>query len=451
MSEPDAVPRPTATAIIRTLTTLQKLTLDAVRCGTEKELEFLVLNRTAGVVRYDRASLWRLDGRARFAGSSGRGGDSSVEAAWRDRIADELRDAEAKIIAGIGVEADGKASGEIDDKTGDAGNALWLPLHVDGRPYAGLLLERFSPPGFSQADRKSLLPLARGYEGAFRIFAGRGAGASAKRRNLFLFSALAAALALLCFYRLPLRIVAPCEVAPAKLVPVNAPLDGVIREVRVTPGQEVTAGDVLYIYDGEVARRELEASAKQVEVTRSDLERAAAAARTDVNARAEAVMLENRLSLDIVRRDAVASRVEKLTVSAPEAGIVVMDNPAEFPGRPVAVGEAVVKIADPSGSLLRIRLPQDDRITFDPSLPVRVVLNANSASTPTAELSYVAPHATAGDDGVYGFMAEAVWTEQPPGVHLGQKGTAILYGEKAPLGYWLFRKPLATLRGFFGI
>ncbi|MCC8167333.1 MAG: HlyD family efflux transporter periplasmic adaptor subunit, partial [Planctomycetes bacterium] len=256
---------------------------------------------------------------------------------------------------------------------------------------------------------------------------------------------------LLVFVRLPLRIVAPCEVAPARLVPVNAPLDGVIRDVLVRPGQRVAAGDMLYMYDDTVVRQEFDVYSKQVDVTRSNLERAAAQARSVVTARAEAVMLQNRLAQDLFRLEGVRDRMAKLSVTAPEAGIVIMDNPADFAGRPVVVGEAVLMLADPDASLVRIRLPQDDRIRFDPARPVRVMLNAEPDRTLHADLDYVAPQATPADDGAGGFLAEARWPDDAPAVNLGLKGTAVVYGDKVPLGYWLFRKPLATVRRFLGI
>ena len=300
---------------------------------------------------------------------------------------------------------------------------------------------------------KMLRPLAQAYSGAFRIFAPRGAavGTENRARRRFAAALTLAAVLVLCLLRVPLRIVAPCEVVPSRLLPVNAPLDGVIREVRVVSGQAVSAGQTLYVYDDTVAREELEVASRQVDVTRSNLERASADARSDRNSRAEAVMLRNRLAQDIVRRDAARARLGKAIVIAPEEGVVVMGDAAELIGRPVGIGEATMTIAPPEENRLRIWLPLDDRIAFDPSAPVRVFLNVDSGRTLAASLSYVAPHATQGEEGGYAFLAEAEWRNGDPGLDLGLKGTAVLYGEKVTLGYWLARKPLAAARRFLGI
>ncbi len=434
MSASESAHERTPAAIIRRLALMQKLTLDSLRCASEKALIFLILNKTVELMSYDRASLWYIGKRCRLAGVSARNAEfasSSDCAAWLGRIETGLACSDASLVDG----------------------GLWLPLPVNGKPYAALLLERFSTPEWTDDDLKMLRPLAQAYGGAFRMFTtgARQGKASGKMRKRSLPLLAIAIVLILSLVRLPLRIVAPCEIVAARLVPVNAPLDGVIREVAVRPGQTVAAGDVLYIYDDTVARQELEVLSRQVELTRSNLERASALARSNSEAKAEAVMLQNRLAQDIVRRDAMRERVEQRAVIAPESGTVMMNDPSEFLGRPVGIGEAVVKIADPRDSLVRIWLPQDDRIDFDPALPVRVFLNVSSGTTLTADLSYVAPNASPGDDGLFGFMAEAVWRGDTPDLNLGLKGTAVLYGERVSFGYWLLRKPLAALRRFFGI
>ncbi len=396
------------------------------------------------MIPYDRATLWRLVGTGyRLAGTSGKDdafAASPDAAAWRRHINENLRDVPARLAQ---------------DDAPPGSDALWLPLPGPaGPPRAALLLERFSEPAWTDDDLSALRPLARAYGGAYRMFDKPGARPGRAKRFSGRRVAVAAATAivlLLLLVRLPLRIVAPCEVAPARRVPVNAPLDGVVQAVLVRPGQRVAAGDILYMYDDTVVRQELDVYSKQVDVTRSNLERAAAQARTDVSARSEAVMLQNRLTQDLFRLDGVRERMAKLTVTAPEDGVVMMDNPADFAGRPVAVGEAVVMLADPDESLVRIHLPQDDRIRFDPSRPVRVMLNADPDRTLHAALDYVAPQAATGDNGAVGFLAEAKWLDGAPAVNLGLKGTAVLYGEKVSLAYWLFRKPLATVRRTLGI
>lgn len=443
MSKNDAPPAD----MVRRLASVQRLTLDALRCESGKELEFLILNQTASVASYDRGYLWDIGNGVKLLGVSGEATIAPGNATCEKRRAavSRMKDLSAfRMLPGD----------EIDADAAPGAAALWLPLPVNGRFHYGLLLERLGPPAWSEAEISSLRVLAEAYSGALKPYAGSRprTGRRIFGGRAFLVPAAAlAVLAALVLIKLPLRIVAPCEIVPANPIPVNAPLDGVIRDVMVRPGRAVTKGTALYSFDTSVAREELDVAVREVEIARSNLERASSKAGTDRASRADARVLQNRLSQDMARLEAIRDRYAKLHVTAPEDGVVIMGEPHELTGRPVRIGEAVVTLADPADTLVRIWLPQDDSIGFDPRRPLKIFLHADSGTSRPAELVYVAAHASEGMDGIYGFMAEARWLDREVGARLGQKGTAILYGERVSLGYWLARKPLAAARRFLGI
>lgn len=435
-------------AAIKNLAMLQHLTIEAMNAGSLRELTFIILNHTAPLARYDRAFLWDLRGRSRLMGVSGNAvfnANSPVNRAWRSVVASLSDPGEDAVI-------DGSRYGAANP---EEGSALWLPLKVDGRLRAGLCLERFAAPKWTDADIRRLRPLAGAYGAAFRVFSGRRGGVGERLwrlRNLAALLLLAAIAVALYYVRLPLRIVAPCEIVAARPVPVNAPMDGVIREVLARPGQEVAAGDILYEYDGDAALEELEVARKQLDVVRAGLERSSALALRDKEARAEVQLLRNRLAQEQVRFEAAEYRTNRLRVAAPEAGVVVMDDPAVWRGKPVYTGEAVLRLVDPRDNRVRIWLPQEDIIDFRADAPLLILLHADAGRSRRARLTYVANHAQKGPEGTYGFMAEAEWLDgHAAGSRLGLMGTAVLYGDDVPLGYWLLRKPVAAVRRFFGI
>lgn len=436
---------PSSAGLVRRLAAVQRLTLDALKTGSRRELEFLVLNQTAAVAAYDRAYLWDVRDGVRLVGVSGEADAPSGNAACETRRAALARKTDTGALAVW-------PGSDLDPAAGPEAAAVWLPLPLGGGPGLGLLLERFGAPTWTMEDLDMLRLLAETYAGAFRIYAAppsRRAAVFGRKGGVA--AVAAAVLAALFLIRLPLRVVAPCEVAPANPVPVNAPVDGIIREVMVRPGQPVAKGDVLYAFDASVAREEMDVAAREVEIARSNLERASSKAGTDRASRADARVLQNRLAQDIARLDAVRNRFAKLSVAAPEDGVVIMGEPHELLGRPVRTGEAVVTLANPGDTIVRLWLPQEDSIDFDPRRPMRVFLHADSGTARPAELAYVAVHATEGIDGIYGFMAEARWLEGGDAARLGQRGTAVLYGEETTLVYCLARKPLAALRRFLGI
>ncbi|MCC8180021.1 MAG: HlyD family efflux transporter periplasmic adaptor subunit [Planctomycetes bacterium] len=436
-----------AVAALQRLVALQQLTQTAIAAETERELHFIMLNRTAALFSFDRATLWRVRAAPRLVGVSGAvaiNPDSEQASAARNVVASLPAAGDATVLSG-----DALPSG-----LGADTSLLWLPLPVEGKPAYGMLFERLASPGWTDADIKAMAPVAGIFSGALRLFNRRQPWrrrmTAEKKRIALLAGLFAAALALL-MVRMPLRIVAPCEVVATRPLPVNAPIDGVIREVLVRPGQDGAAAEPLFTYDDDALLDEVSVAQKQVELARSNLERIMALALVDLGARSEARLLDNRLAQDEVRLQSALRRAGHAIVVAPGAGTVIMGDPAELAGRPVNIGDAILRIADQADNRLRIWLPQDDRIEFSAAREVKVFLNADAGRSRRARLDYVAAHAQQGQDGIYGFMAEADWLGGTGGIKLGLRGTAVLYGDDVPLGYWLIRKPLAAVRRFLGV
>lgn len=432
---------------------MQQLILEAGAAASRKELEFHILNRTVEVMPFDRAVLWDLQGRPSLLGVSGVGmvdKHSALARHWRELV-DGIADKSSAAIFTDAGRAD--AAPPAPDAPPPADNCLWLPIKSEGRLVAGLLLERWGRTPWAEADVKISSPLASGYGSAWRPFLPRrGLGHFVRRRAPLVAAAAAAVLIpALLFVRAPLRIVAPCEVVPNNPYLINAPMDGVIEEILVHPGQEVLPGDEVFVYAGETVAAEYDIARQQTNMARSDLERARAQALSNRQARAQVKILESRLRQEEVRLEAAEYRMSRLRVAAGKAGVALLGEPSEWRGRPVSTGEGVMLLVDPTDSKVRIWLPQDDRIDFDADSPVSILLNADSGRTRRADLKYVAAHAQSGPEGVYGFMAEADWRDHDAVVNIGLKGTAIIYGERVSLAYWLFRKPLAAARRFLGI
>lgn len=447
MNPPSGAESPRPSPAFLTLAVIQRLLLEAGNAGTRRELIFHILNRSVEIARYDRAVLWDLRRKRPVlmgvSGTSAADGHSALVGRWRELVEGIPERDKPRILS--------VASGEGEKRFEQS--VLWLPLRTRGECHAGLWLERWSAPAWSENDAKILAPLVTGYGNAFRPFFPEGRLARFARRRATWAAAVAAlaAFAVLFFARAPLRIVAVCEVVPNRPYLVNAPIDGVIEEVLVRPGQEVGEGDELFVYAGEAAAEEYNVAWQQADMVRSDLARARAQALGDRAARAQVRILESRVRQEEARLEAAEFRLGRLRVRAGRPGVALVGEQAEWRGRPVATGEAIMMLVDPGDSKVRIWLPQDDRIDFDPAQPVSIMLNAESGGSRLADLEYVAAHAQPGPEGVYGFMAEARWRDGSEGVNIGMRGIAVVYGERVRLGYWLFRKPLASVRRFLGI
>jgi multidrug efflux pump subunit AcrA (membrane-fusion protein) len=317
---------------------------------------------------------------------------------------------------------------------------------------AGLCLERHGGPVFDEEEKRAAASLAVSYGIAWRPFRRRALIGSRRRRALAWAGGVLLAL-LLLLLPVPLRVVAPCEVVPDAPVAVAAPMDGVVREVLVRPGARVAEGDPVARYDGREAREARAVAAEQVGIIRADLRRARVKAFENAEDRAALRLLENRLAREEEMLARAERRVRDLEVRAPAAGTVVLDDPDAWRGRPAATGERICMIVDPARTRAVLWLPVDDRVDFPEGTEVSVLLTADPRSRRAARLRYVAPESAPGPDGAPAFRAEADWrrvarTERvPPGL----QGTAVLHGERVPLGYWLVRRPVAWLRSTCGL
>ena len=108
-------------------------------------------------------------------------------------------------------------------------------------------------------------------------------------------------------------------------------------------------------------------------------------------------------------------------------------------------------IVDPSKTKVRVSLPDGDNIAFDHERPVKVILDSDPGSSRLAKLRYLANHSQLDKKGQPAFNAEAQWLAPASDTKMGLQGTAVLYGQDVPLGYWLARRPLAAVRKHLGL
>lgn len=452
-----ASPPTVSRAAFDTLATLQQLTLEAGLAATPQQLAFRLLNRTIAYCAYDRATLWATNGRRiSLLGVSGqvdvhRLAPLAVE--WQHAIAALPNRGQAQLVAAGSFGASADLWTTLERRTNGL-SAVWLPIHVDARLVAGLWLERWGGGRFTPGELTRLEPLALAYGVAWKAVTrsrGRWSQWLESRRRQAAALLGAALLVAMVLIPVPLRIVAPCETVPQEPLAITAPLAGVIAALPVLPGRAVEAGELLATYDREVALEELKVAEQQVQIVESDLQRARVQALSSPAARAEIALLENRLEQEKTRLRISQHRAAQLEVRAPVAGTVLVDDPHEWRGRPVQVGQRLMLLVDPRRTMLRIELPEHDNIDFDMARVVTVVLDADPRTIYTAKLQYVAIHSQNGRDGRPCFRAEAEWEHNAVAPRVGLQGSAVLYGQRVSLGYWLLRRPLAAVRHWAGV
>lgn len=434
---------------------LNRLALDACRSGSLGELHFRMLNNSIALTPYDRAALVLFDGeRLRIGGFSGQpdAARATELSAALCAIASKLTDKRTAAIISPTEFTELVDNWRVVRPELDV-EAAWVPIVSGERIYAALWLERWRNLKWSEAELKLVGRLAEFFGAVREKFPSRfdwRKWTLADRPLSVKLGALTLLIGLLFLVRLPIKIVAACEVAPKNPFPITAPLDGVIEEIAIVPGSGVKTGDVLVRYDRRVVEEELQVVRSQVRVTRSELERANALAFRDDRLLAELAILRLRLEKENIRLRLAEQRASQLEIRSPQDGVVMMDDPSQWRGKPVRVGEKIMTVIDPRETLVQIWVPEDDNVVLDTTAAVRVFLNVSPATTRAAAIRYIADFTAIGPHGIPCFLVESEWLQTQHDVRTGLKGTAILFGENVSLFYWLFRRPWVAVRRFSG-
>jgi hypothetical protein len=148
--------------------------------------------------------------------------------------------------------------------------------------------------------------------------------------------------------------------------------------------------------------------------------------------------------------DFLAEQLKRARVLAPQAGVVLMDDPSEWIGRPVSVGERILRIASQRDMEVEVWLPLGDAIALEQGASVTLYLNSSPLSPVSANVRYVAHDAVQRPEGNYAYRVRASLNEESQH-RVGLKGTAKLSAGWVLAGYWVFRRPLATLRSYLGM
>jgi len=116
----------------------------------------------------------------------------------------------------------------------------------------------------------------------------------------------------------------------------------------------------------------------------------------------------------------------------------------------VSNGEAILRIAEPTRVLLRLHAPLAHGEALREGARVRMVLDTDPVDPLEAELVRASYRATSTPEGGMAFEAHASLTkDELP--RIGARGVAKIYGEKAPIAYFLARRPLTLARQMTGL
>lgn len=434
---------------------LLKVEADARNAQSQAEMIFLIANELRKLTRARQVFVLR---RRSFRKLNVVGVNSleSIDpnaplVRWVERMVKRLRtEAGLKAERDFALPAYCKED-EEETKTYPFREFIWLPLRLsDDAVFGGVLLARETP--WSEADKVVARRLTDTFSHAWVALMGeRRLRVKAKTRK-FVVTAALACMGIAMLIPVPITALAPAEVVPANPFVVTAPIDGVIDKVLVDPNTQVAVDQPLIKFVDTTLRNKLIVAEREAVVARSQLKRYTQSAFEDPQAKRELRTAMSRLELKKAESRFARDLLSRTLVRAPTPGVVVFNNKNEWVGRPVAIGERIMAIANPKQVRLKIELPVDDAIVLVPHAKVIVYLDSDPLNPLVGQVVTAAHEArkTPSDTMAYELIANFDYrTTRIP--RLGVRGTAQVYGNSAPVFLYLFRRPLSALRQKLGL
>jgi hypothetical protein len=453
-----------AVATSRSLLTLLDLGRRARQTDDPAVLRFMAVNDSHSLATYRQAGLW-LEG----LGVQALSGVVQVEAnapyaLWLNKLCRHLFDAHPRVAPIDARDLPDDMALEWGDWYPNYG--LWLPFtadnDTDAKVAGGLLLVRDLP--WTEPEKALLSEWLELWAHAWFTLH-RATGLTWKHLVWNLFSVRKARRQLPWYRRrltkwlaftalvlsIPVRlsVMAPGELVPANPAVIRSPMEGVLFAFHVQPNQQVRSGDLLFGFDEVLIRSRLDVARFALATADAEYRQAAQQALSDPRSKAMLSTLTGKADEKRVEVNFLLEQLGRAQVTAPRDGIALFDDPSEWIGRPVAVGERIMRIAEPGNIEVEAWLPLADAIPLRDDAAVTLYLNSSPLDPVRATLRYLAHDAVERPDGSYAYRLRAT-LDASVDHRVGLKGTARATGRWVPVGYWVLRRPAAAVRAWIG-
>ncbi len=260
-------------------------------------------------------------------------------------------------------------------------------------------------------------------------------------------------LVILCALFLPIRL---SVLAPAKIVAIaphiiSSPLKGVIKNVFVQPNQSVKAGQLLFSLEGTDLKNRLFVAQKAKDVVEAELKRSRQKSLLNASKASDVDLIEARLKEKTAQVSFAAEQLALISIKSDTSGIVLFDDANDWIGKPVVTGERIMTVASSDNVELEIEVPISNAINLEAGAVVKMFPNINPTLPINGNIRQTSYEAHVTQENTLAFMVKATIKDQSTNSRIGLRGTAKIYGKDTKVYYYLFRRPLSTLRMKFGL
>ena len=453
MDDPD---RRARALLPETILTLARQARDA---ESEAELRFLLVNETRALADYRQSAFWLAGLGVRALSGVAQIEANAPYAQWLEKLCTHLASTCPQAAIVTAEDLPPALGEEWSEWLPD--ESAWLPTPArDGVPSGGLLLAR--ERHWTESELAGLrewldiwwhswraffkVPMASWRGLRYRLLGDSSSPSPWWRRRS---TAWLVAIAVLLCMPVRLSVRAPGELVPVHPIAIRSPLEGVVDRFFVQPNDVVAKDQPLLALDDALLKSKLDVARQALSTAETDYRQTSQLALSDAKSKGLLALQLGKIEEKRAEVDYLQGQLGRVRVLAPAEGTVLLDDPAEWIGRPVSLGERILRIAATQDSEVEAWVPIGDAIALPPGSPATLYLDASPLQPISARLRYVAHEAQQRPDGTFAYRARATLVE-PTAHRVGLKGTARLDGRRVPLAYYLLRRPLASLRTTLG-
>lgn len=435
---------------------LIQLEFNLKNCENDNELFYSIVNQTIEIIPYEQAILFGTDYSSKLKVEA-ISNIVSVDATspfvqYTLDLANNLLNLyiteEVKLVNQTDLAKDIKQQ----IKEYSPQNIVWIPLktiknNIEVEFYLILLRNEI----FTQKEIELLNYLASSYK--YFLFATKRDSFSTKLKNMkfnnkyFKYGLLAIFLAM--FLPVKMSVLAPCEIQAKNPYVVTSPIDGSIDEIKVSSNEYIEKDKLIVKIKDVDLINTYEISKKKLDTVQAELHSMKQAGFYDVDKKSQINRLESEVKLKEAELNYSKSLLEKTDIYSKTNGIVIVDNPNEWKGKPVITGEKILLIANPNEIEIKIMLSVKDALFLKENADVKIFLDNKIFETWDAKINQISykPQVTPENIVSYKIIANFNDLKQNDTIpKIGLRGTAKIYSQEVTLFFYLFRKPITNLR-----
>lgn len=270
------------------------------------------------------------------------------------------------------------------------------------------------------------------------------------KRNSIMVCAI---IVLLGILPVPLTVLSPVEVVARDASIIAAPIEGVVEEILVAPNSVVKKGDLLFRYNPLEFKNRYDLASRSMAVASARYQRASQSSFGGGDGRRELAVTKAEYEVAREEKNFAAEQLALVEVKAQANGIILFSSKSDWVGRPVVIGERVMRLADGRSTEFKIKVPVGDSIILNENATARVFLDSDPLNPMDVKIirkSYAAEK-EGNEPLAFPITARLEDINRTDELRIGLRGMAQLSGEKVPLAFNLFRKPLSAIRQYLGL